>query len=84
MATVMPRLEGVRLVVYSFHVDTAVAHTLPLATGCFWPEVVSSIRQEPPKSWLLPKAKTGQKRVSSVYQVGGGSGNVIQTPKKWN
>jgi hypothetical protein len=37
MATVMPRLEGVRLVVYSFHVDTAVAHTLPLATGCFWP-----------------------------------------------
>ena len=39
MATVMPRLEGVRLVVYSFHVDTAVAHTLPLATGCFWPRV---------------------------------------------
>lgn len=39
MATVMPRLEGVRLVVYSFHVDTAIAqssavsHWLLLA-GC--------------------------------------------------
>ena len=43
MATVMPRLEGVRLVVYSFHVDTAVAHTLPLATGCFWPLATNAL-----------------------------------------